>query len=226
MEKYLLTAQERKLLGRKVKALRREGFLPANIYGKKIKSFSVKVDQKEFAELFKKAGETSIVELVLGKEKRPVLIHNIQRDPVTDTFVHVDFYQVDLKSKVTAQIPVDMIGEPPAEKQGLGTLVQYIDEVEIEALPSDLPEKFEIDASIFTEVDKAYKVGELKYDRSKIEVKEDAEQLIAKVEPLREEEVEAPAPQEEGVAEATGEEAATESKEEASAEQTSDEPQK
>jgi len=134
MKKYKLSAKKRTVLGRKVKKSRKEGFLPANIYGKKVKSQAVVVNEKEFAKVFKEAGETSIIELMLGKVKKPVLIHNVQTDPVSDMPLHVDFHQVDLKEKVMADVPVVVLGEAPAEKQGLGTMVQYIDEIDVEAL--------------------------------------------------------------------------------------------
>src|SRR3989338_5941210 len=97
MTKITLNASSRKQTGRKVKALRAKGILPANIYGKKLKSTSIQVDAKEFNTVYDKAGETSIVELLLSSKSRPALIHNVQLDPVTGNFLHVDFYQVNLK---------------------------------------------------------------------------------------------------------------------------------
>jgi large subunit ribosomal protein L25 len=174
MQKNTLKAEKRKVLGRKVKKLRREGVLPANIYGKKIKSLSIKFPVVDFEKVYKAAGETGIVEIAIGKQKKPVLISNVQLDPVTDKPLHVDFHQVDLKEKTTADVPIELIGESPAEKQGLGTVVQSINEIEVEALPKDLPDKFEIDQ---------------------------AEQIIVKVEPPRKEEEVAPPPPEEEVPE-------------------------
>jgi len=97
--------------------------------------------------VFQAAGETGLVQLTVeGEEKvRPVLIHRVQLDPVTDRLVHVDFHQVDLKETLIAKVPVELVGEAPAAKQGLGILIQPIAEVEVEALPTDLPEKFEVE---------------------------------------------------------------------------------
>ena len=114
MEK--LKAEKRKVEGRKVKTLRREGILPANVYGKDVKSLSIQVSLKEFSKVFKEAGETGLVEIEIGKEKRPVLVNNIQYDPVTDLPLHVDFHQVDLKKKTTASVPIEFVGDAPAEK--------------------------------------------------------------------------------------------------------------
>jgi len=204
-----IKATKRKELGRKVKKLRSVGLLPGNIYGKKVKSESVTVDLKEFRNLLKEAGETNIVSVVVEGKKRPTLIHNVQVDPVTDDLLHVDFFQVDLKQKVTAQIPIELIGDSPAEKQGIGTVVRYSDEVEVEALPAQLPESFEVDVSKLVNVDDQLQVKDISIDKTKVEMKEEGEKVVAKVEPLREEEEIAPPAEEE-----VGEEAEGEGKEE------------
>jgi large subunit ribosomal protein L25 len=197
MNKKVLKAEERKVTGRKVKTLRAQGYLPGNISGKKVKSVSVQVNLKEFEAVYKEAGETGLVDLEMGKDVRPVLIHGLQVNPKTDLPVHVDFLQVDLKAKVTAQVPVELIGESPAEKQGIGTVVQQLNEIEVEALPADLPEKFEINVEDLAEVDQAIYVKDVKVDKTKVELKEDPEAIVAKVEPPQKEEVvEAPAPAE------------------------------
>lgn len=191
MEKFILKADKREITGRKVKTLRKKGILPANVFGKKVKSLTLQVKLADFVNVFKKVGETGIVYL----NEKPVLISNIQKNPVSGLPVHVDFYQVDLKEKVEADVPVELVGESSVEKQGLGTVVQYIDEVLVEALPTDLPEKFEINASTLVEVDQAVYVKDLKIDRSKVEIKLDAETILVKVEPPQKEKVaEAPVP--------------------------------
>jgi len=191
-----IKATKRKELGRKVKKLREKDLLPGNIYGKKVKSESITIELKEFKTIFKEAGETNIVNVALDGKNRPTLIHNVQTDPVTDIPLHVDFLQVDLKQKVTAQIPVEIVGESPAEKQGVGTVVQHADEIEVEALPAELPENFVIDASKLENVDDQVQIKDLSIDKSKVEVKDDLEKVIAKVEPLRKEEEVAPPPEE------------------------------
>lgn len=200
----LLKAEERKITGRKIEGLRKAGILPGNIYGKKVKSTSVQVNLKDFEKVYKEAGETGIVELDLGKEKRPVLIHNIQKQPVTDSPIHVDFYQVNLNEKVTASVPVELTGEAPAEKLSVGTAVQYVNEIEVEALPGDLPDKFVVDISDLSEVDQAIHIKDIKYDKAKIEVKSDVEQIVVKVEPPQKEEVIAPVAPAEGELPAEG----------------------
>ncbi len=212
MSKLKLKAEARKELGRKVKALRKEGKLPANIYGSNIKSAAIKVDSKDFQTIRKEAGETKIIDLVLKGKNRPVLIHDVQVDPVSDSMLHVDFLQVDLKQKVTAQIPVELLGESPAEKQGLGTVVQYIDEIEVDALPTELPEKFEVNLSALESVDDQIQVKDIKVDKKKVEVKNDLEQTIARIEQMKE--VEEEVKKEEVEGEVEGEAEVTEKTEE------------
>jgi len=198
-----LKAKKRELTGRKVKKLRREGILPANLYGKKIKSEAIEVSASDFAKVFKVAKETGLVELTINGSKKPVLIHNVQLDPVTDTILHVDFLQVDLKEKVVANVPIELVGESPVEKQGLGTVVQYLDEIEVESLPGDLPEKFEVDLGTLVEIDQVISVKDLSVDKDKVEIKADPEQIVVKVEKAKqEEEVIAEAPKEEAPIEA------------------------
>jgi large subunit ribosomal protein L25 len=196
MDKQILEVQTRKTLGRKVKSLRKEGILPANVFGKKIKSLSLQVKLDDFIKVFKKVGETGLVTLAVkgGKGERPVLVANIQKDPLTDLPIHIDFHQVDLKEKVEAEVAVELIGESPIEKQGLGTVVLHVDEVKVEALPADLPEKFEIDASALTEVDQTVFAKDLKFDKKKVELKIDPKTIIVKVEPPQKEEVVTPPP--------------------------------
>ncbi len=202
-----LKAEKRSVVGRKVAKLRKTGLLPANIYGKKVTSEAISLDLKEFSKVYKDAGETGLIEVAVAGQKRPVLVHHVQLHPVTDEMLHVDFLQVDLKEKVTANVPLEVAGESPAEKQGLGTVVQYVNEIEVKSLPGDIPDKFEIDATTLKEVDQAILVGDLKYDTARVEVSLPKDQVLVKVEPPKvvEEEVVASQPTGEGVAEGASE---------------------
>lgn len=184
MAKIVLKSEKRELLGRKVNRLRKLGKVPANIFGKDVKSHAITVDAKEFSQVFEKAGETQIIDL----EGKAVLVSHVQLDPISGDFVHIDFRQVDLTEKITARIPVEVEGESPAEKQSLGTVVQQVHELEVEALPADLPEKIVVDISELAEVDQAIYVKDLKVD-SKVEIKTDLESIVVKVEPPTKEEV-------------------------------------
>lgn len=201
MVKITLEVTKRTLLGRKVKTLRKEGLVPANIFGKNIKSNAIQLKKDDFVKVYEKAGETGIVDLKLDKKENPVLIHHLQKDPVSDEVLHIDFLQVDLKEKVTADVPVETIGESPAEKQGLGTVVVQIDEIEVEALPTDLPEKFEVDLGVLTEVDQAIHIKDLKVDAKKVKILENLDEIVVKVEPLEKVEEVTPPPTAEGMVE-------------------------
>lgn len=189
MNKKILNGDLRGVSGRKVKKLRQQGLLPANVFGKKIKSESIQVVDKDFKVIYKEVGDTGLITLIIGKDEKPVLVHDVQVNPMTDEVIHVNFLQVDLKEKVEAEVPVELIGESPAEKQSLGTVVQYINEIKVEALPTDLPEKFTVDTSELTDVDQAIYVKDLRVDRSKVEIKNDGEEIVVKVEPPQKEEV-------------------------------------
>jgi len=191
----ILQVEKRELTGRKVKQLRRAGLLPANVYGKKVKSQSVQVDAKTFREVFEQVGETGLVELMVKgqKEARPVLVHNVQLDPITDLALHVDFYQVDLTQKVTAEVPVEMAGIAPAVAKG-GVLVQLLDEIEVEALPADLPDKLVVDVSKLEEIGQNLTAEDLRYDKAKVTLKlDEPKALVVQIEaPTKEEEEKPP----------------------------------
>jgi large subunit ribosomal protein L25 len=206
-EKVKLVVEKRKVTGKKVKILRRDGLLPANIYGKKIKSLAVQLAVKDFLPVFKEAGETGLVELkIVGEEKtRPVLIHNVQFHSVNDDPLHADFYQVDLKEKVTTKVPVELIGEAPAVKEKIGILIQPLNEVEVEALPSDLPEKIEVNISDLKAVDDIVSIDKVKV-MAGVKILTDQKEILAKIEPPAKEEI-TPPPEE---IEAEGEEKSVE----------------
>lgn len=201
MEKPKLKAEKRKIEGRKVKKLRKEGILPANLYGKKIKSQSLQVSLKDFQKIYQEIGETGLVDLKIDSETRPVLIHNVQLHPVTGEPLHADFHQVSLTEKTTVTVPIELLGESPAVEQGIGILIQPISEIEVEALPGDLPEHLTIDISRLAQVNEAITVGDLPIDRKKVEIKAEPSAIVAKIGPLEKEEVVAPPPAEEVPAE-------------------------
>lgn len=178
-----LKAKKRKTFGKKVKHLRREGVLPANIYGKNVKSLAIEVGLLEFEKLKSHVGETEILDLEVADEKkaRPTLIHNLQTDPVSGKPLHIDFLQVDLTEKVTIAVPVKLVGEAPTVKEGRGVLLELKNELEVEALPEDLPLEFEVDISNLSQINDAILVKDLKLPKG-VEVKVDPEELICKIE--------------------------------------------
>lgn len=188
-----LEVEKRKLIGGKVKTLRREGLLPANIYGKGIKSLSVQAETRAVEKIFDEVGETGLVNLKVKGEKqdRPVLFHNPQFHPVNDSLLHIDFYQVDLTQKVSAEVSIETTGQSPAVDQGKGILVQFLNEIEVEALPADLPERFIIDLSKLEKVDDTITIADLKVD-AKVKINAEKDQVVAKITAQQEEVEEAP----------------------------------
>jgi len=205
-DKLKLKVNSRKLTGRKVKQLRAQGTLPANIYGKGVKSLSIQLPLKDFTAAFKQVGETGILELIVNKETktRPVLVHHVQQHPVTDEILHVDFRQVDLTETVIVKIPVEITGEAPAITKG-GVLIQLINEVEVEALPADLPDKFTLDVSRLEEIGQSFSLKDLKVSAKVKLLTENLEELVIKIESPTKEEEEKPVE----AAPVEGEEAAT-----------------
>lgn len=182
MEKRLeLTGQKRTIFGKKVKKLRREGLIPAHIYGKKIKSVHISVDGKTFLPVFEKVGETGLLDLAIDKQKpKTVLISQVQHHPITNELLHIDFHQVTLTEKIKAEIPIEVIGESPAVEEKKGILLTVLDEVEVEALPVDLPEKFSVDISSLIDVNDAVKAGDIKVGK-KISVLTNPEEILVKI---------------------------------------------
>lgn len=194
--KHTLSVQPRTVVGRRVKQLRRTGMIPANVFGKHAESANVQVSVKDFTRAYAEVGESTLLYLTVEgeKEARPVLVREVTFHPVTSEVLHIDFNQVSLKEKVTAPVKIELVGEAPAEKEKLGILVQQLDEVELEALPTEMPENLEISIDKLAAVDDAIKVSDLPIDTSKITIKTDPETIIVKIEPLpAEEPVEAPA---------------------------------
>jgi large subunit ribosomal protein L25 len=188
-EKHEIKAELRSVLGRKVKKLRKAGFIPATVYGKAFESKSIKFASKELEKMFEELGESTLIEVNLDeKEKLPVLFRNPQYDPIGGELIHVDCYKVNLKEKITAMVPLEFVGESQTVKNG-NILVTVTDEVEIEALPADLPEEIEVDLSVLEDLESTIIVSDLKIDNSKLTVMTDSEQLIAKVEEPKEEEI-------------------------------------
>lgn len=212
MTREKIKAEKRKILGKQVKKLRRDGIIPANMYGKNIKSESLQVMLKDFAPIFKDAGETGLVDIDVNDKVTPVLIHNVQKD-FRGNVLHADFFAVNLKEKVKAMVPVEVIGEPKAVLDKIGLLMNITDEVEVEALPEALPENIEINVEHLAAVDDQVTVADLKAPEG-VEILTDKEQVIAKIGELITKEAAAEA--------AAAEAAALAAKEEAGAEATAE----
>ena len=180
MKRFKLAVEKRKVLGNKVHKLRIEGIFPANIYGKGVKSTAVQVPYKEFEKVYKEAGVTGIVDVDIAGEVRPSLIHNVQQDYYKHILLHADFFQVNLKEKVKTMVKLITVGEPKAVSEKLGLLMQTLAEVEIEALPTDLPDKIEINVEPLAVLDAQITVGEIKAPTG-VAILTDPSQVVAKI---------------------------------------------
>ena len=141
-----LTAKIRTETGRKTDVLKASGRIPAVIYGHKVKNVLLDIDYKDFQKVLREAGESSLIELNIegDKEKRSVLVHEIQKDPVSDQYIHVDFFQASLTEEVEVQVPLILEGTSLAVKDLGGTLVKNISELEVKALAKDLPHEIKV----------------------------------------------------------------------------------
>lgn len=223
MERIAIKVEPREVTGKKVKKLRATGVIPANLFGKDFTSTSISVDAKEFQKAFKGSSGSSLVDVKLGEKVYPSLVHNLQRDPRKDFIIHIDFQKVNLKEKITTYVPVILEGESPAEKSGTALLLQTLNEIEIECLPTDIPQNIAVDAEKLIEVGQSVHVKDLKIDKEKIEVKNDPEEVVVTVQnaEMKEEEPEVEVSPEE--VEATAEKGEEESSEEGSSEEASTE---
>ena len=211
-----LAVKPREILGKKVKRLRREDITPANIYGHGIDSLAVQVPTHDLAQTIRLVGRNTLLQLhVEGEgEPRPVFLHHVQRDSLKDSLLHVDFYQVSLKEKIHLDVPLVMVGEAPAVGVYHGILLQSLNSITVECLPTDVPPQIEVDVSGLEEIDDAIQVKDLDIGPD-VTLLVDPEAVIAKVAPPRIEEVAEEV--EEGVAAEEAEEAEAEEKPEGEA---------
>jgi len=200
MKRHKLKVEKRTVLGKLVKKLRRDGILPCNIYGKGIESTAVQVPLKEFDMVYKEAGETGLVDVELGEKTIPTLIHNMQKD-FKGNVLHADFFQVNLKEKVKTMVPLEIVGEPKAVLDKVGLLMNIMSEIEVEALPADLPENIEVNVEHLANVDDQITVADLKVP-AEITILTEPEQVISKIAELVTKEAAAEAAAEEAAAEA------------------------
>lgn len=167
-----LNANLRQLTGNHAKKLRSEFLIPAVVYGLGNPSINLEVGYNDFVKLFKEAGETTLVNLKFDGKSKKVLVKDIQKDPVSGRVIHASFLEVNLKVKIKAMIPLSVTGEEesPVLKSGTGVLNLIKHEIEVEALPTDLPHSFNVDVSNLENIGDEVKVSALEFDRSKVEL--------------------------------------------------------
>ena len=190
-----LSAKIRKTLGKKAKGLRKQGILPGILYGPKIKNLALEVDLKEFEKIYKEAGESTLITLSLPEKKLKalILIYDVQFDPISNKPIHVDFLQPSLKEKITANVPLIFEGESKAVEDFEGTLVKNISEVEIKALPQDLPHEIKVNIESLETFEDEILIKDLKVPAD-VEVLKKPDEVVANIAPPEkvEEELEKP----------------------------------
>ncbi len=191
MEKVELKAELRNITGRKVKAIRRSGFVPAVVYGRGLKPLIIQIPVKDFEKVYTEAGESTLVYLDVNGQSYPTIIHDVSKDHMNDKIQHADFYKVRLDEKIHAKIPLNFIGEAPAVKETGGILIKNISELEVEGLPQDLPHNIEVDISSLKEFNNHILIKDLPIS-DKIIIKAKPEDIVALIqEPISEEELKA-----------------------------------
>lgn len=141
--------------------LRKSGFIPAELYGHGQANQHLSVAAKDFIKLFKKAGESTLVDLMVAGKKHPVLIHDVMYHPITDEILSVDFYQVRLDQKIRLKVPVNFIGDAPAVKEKGGILVKALSEIEVEALPTAIPHAIDVPLATLTDIGASFHVHQI-----------------------------------------------------------------
>ncbi|HOK00666.1 MAG TPA: 50S ribosomal protein L25 [Candidatus Pacearchaeota archaeon] len=195
-----IKAKKREKTGKEIKKLREKGILPSVLYGPKIKPQPIELDLKEFKKIYKEAGESSLISLEIENKKTPVLIHKIEKDPVTDEFIHVDFYQPILTEEVEAVVPLVFEGISPAVKDLGGTLIKEIHEVHVKALPENLPHEIKVNIENLKTFEDEILVKDLILPQ-KVKVLREPDEIVALVVPPEKIEEELQKPIEEKVEE-------------------------
>ena len=176
--------------------MRERDFIPAELYGHGFENIHLSVPAKNFSRVFKEAGASAIIKLKVESDKEKdeynVLINNFQRSPLTNEISHIDFYSVRMDEKITAAIPLEFINESPAVKEKIGILIKAMHEIEIEALPADLPHHIEVDIGNLSDIGMSIRVKDLKINKG-VKLLVDRETVVAVINEIaKEEEIVAP----------------------------------
>ncbi len=181
-----LKAKTRTELGKSVKNLRKEGLLPAVVYGEGVPSQPIAVPFKEFEKAYKEAGESSLVKLDVDGKPYNVLIHDISHDPIKGQPTHADFYAVRMDKVIRTKVELEFVGESPAVKNEAGILVKVMQELEIEALPQDLPPSIKVDISVLAALETRLLIQDLKLPKG-VKPLAEADEIVALIETPRSE---------------------------------------
>lgn len=177
MENFVLEATSRDVKSKK--SANKEKVIPAVVYGHGLKTQSIAVPLIGFEKVFKKAGTNTLISLKLNSDKKQVLIYDYQQDPVSDQFIHVDFYAVKMDEKIEATIPLKFTGIPGAVKDKGGVLVKNMEDVKVKCLPADLPHEIEVDLSVLNTFEDRIRISDLKIGKGVEILVDDKKQVVA-----------------------------------------------
>ncbi|MFH1662802.1 MAG: 50S ribosomal protein L25 [Chloroflexota bacterium] len=177
-----LKAEKRDVLGKKTRFLRRQGITPTHLFGHGIESVALQCNTTDLQHIISKGGATRLIDIDIDAEKHPrsAFIREIQRDEISGQLIHVDFYQINKMEKITANIPVILIGEAPALKSKDNMLEHLINEIGVDCLPGKLPPQIEIDLSTLVEAGQSIHIKDITLDKD-ISITTDPEQIIVKI---------------------------------------------
>jgi large subunit ribosomal protein L25 len=178
--KAVLNVAKRETLGKKVKAMRRAGTVPANIYGRHVDSVAVSVKFDELRHLLRHHNRNDILYLQVDGDERPTFIRDVQRNPVSDQILHVDFLQISLTEKVRMEVPIHLVGKAPAVETHGGILTHPSTHIMVEALPLEVPNMIEIDVSGLTEIGQTLHASQLQVPEG-VTIVSDAEMTLVRV---------------------------------------------
>ncbi len=189
MDKVVINAEKRTVLGKKVAQLRREGKIPGVIYGHHMDSESIVMDARELTFAIAGLSPSSIVIVKVGDEEHAALIREKQRDYIRNKWTHIDFQAVSLTEKIRVKIEVELTGNAPAEKNFNGIVLQDKEYIEVEALPNDLPEKITVDISGLNNIGDSIRISDLKIS-DKVAILDRPDETIVSIQNEAKEEVE------------------------------------
>ncbi len=188
-ESIILKAEKRELVGKKVENLRDKNFIPAVVYGSGINNTNLSLNYSEFDKVFKRAGESTLIDLVIDNQTAvKVIVQDIAYNPLNNLYQHIDFYQVRMDKKLKTNLAINFFGESPAVKEFGAVLVKNIDEIEIECLPQDLQHQVDVNLEALKQIGDKIIVSDLNLPKG-IEVLSDPNTVVALVEALHVEEI-------------------------------------
>jgi large subunit ribosomal protein L25 len=176
---------EAKLRSETARETRETGLIPAVVYGKDVPSKSVSVSVSDFTRLFREVGQNHVFTLKVGKDSHPVLVHELQRHPVTGKALHIDFLTVDMKKEVHVKIPVRLVGSSQAVLEG-GQIHQVLEAVDVKCLPTNVVDAFDLDIAGLDHIGKVLHISDLVVDTKKFEILNHKEDAIVSVHAVKE----------------------------------------